>query len=217
MNKKRLHILTDTDSLVSEYLAELRNIRIQGNRERFRQNLRRIGICLAYEISKQLKYTKQNVRTPLGSKVCSVIGQQPVVGSVLRAGVALHEGLLEMFPDADNAFVGAYRQEGSAKVAVKLDYVGAPKLRGRVLIFGDPMLASGTSMIQALRAVMRFGQPKALYLAAVIASRQGVARVLKEFPEANLWVGAMDPKLDAKAYIVPGLGDAGDLAFGPKV
>lgn len=217
MSKERLHILSEPNSAICHYLSELRDTKIQSNRERFRGNLRRIGACIAYEISKELPFSNRMVRTPLGSKSCKVLKRQPVVGSVLRAGVALHEGLLDVYPDADNAFVGAYRQEGGTKVAVKLDYVGAPRLTGRDLIFGDPMLASGTSMVQALNAVLSHGAPSSIHLVAVIASKQGVARLRREFPEASLWVGVIDPGLNAQAYIVPGLGDAGDLAFGPKL
>lgn len=218
MRRNKFNVLTAENSIVSQIMAELRDVRIQSDRQRFRQNLRRFGQIVGYEISKQLDYKKRQVKTRLGHSTCAVLARPPVVGGVLRAGVPLHEGLLDTFGDADNAFVGAYRSESSgSEIKVNLNYVGTASLTGRVLIFGDPMWATGGSMIDSLEALLRHGTPRAIHLVGVVASKKGVERVRRRFPEAYLWVGAVDSALNHKAYIVPGLGDAGDLAFGEKV
>ncbi len=199
-------------------LYQLRSVELQQNRSQFRENLRRVGRFLAYEISKTLTYQALSVQTPLGQSPCCVLAAKPVIGTVLRAGLPMHEGFLDVFDDADNAFVAAYRQEGKGSaISVALEYVGAPRLDGRTLIFCDPMLATATSMLKSLEAVERHGKPTKVHAACVIASTAGVEAFRKARPDVHLWVAAVDPSLNDKAYIVPGLGDAGDLAFGEKL
>ena len=216
--KSKLHLLSAGNSLINQYIAELRDTKIQSDRLRFRNNIRLIATFAGFEISKTLSYTNKLVKTPLGRVDCKVLKQQPVVGSVLRAGIAMHEGLLDVFNSADNAFIGAARQESTPGViSTNLSYTASPKLDGRTLIFSDPMLATGGSMQAALQALLKYGKPAKMHLVAVIASKQGVAQIMRKFPQADLWVGVIDPQLNRQFYIVPGLGDAGDLAYGEKL
>lgn len=213
-----LHNLSEYNSLIGNYIRELRDIHIQNDRMRFRTNVERIGMLLAYEISRTLHYRTENVVTPLGTASSNVIADPIVVAAVLRAALPLHNGILHCFDHAENAFVSAYRKyTDNEHFEVHTEYIAAPQLTGKTLILCDPMLATGTSMELAWRTLLTKGMPTHLHLASVIASRSGIDYMQHILPpDADLWVAAIDPALDAHAYIVPGLGDAGDLAFGEK-
>lgn len=210
--------LSENNSILGMYLRELRDSRLQTDRMRFRNNLRRVGQLMALEISKTLEYVPEQVQTCLGVATCSVLKEQPIVGTVLRAGLPMHEGFLDVFDRADNAFIGAYRrEEPGSSVSVALDYVGTAPLAGRTLLFCDPMLATAGSMLSSLTAVEKHGIPKQIHVAAIFASAPGIQTFQRARPDAHLWVAAIDPELNSKAYIVPGLGDAGNLAYGEKL
>lgn len=210
--------LSESPSVLGMYLRELRDVTLQRDRRRFRENLKRVGALMAYEISKEFEFVLENVTTPLGVAPCKVLKEQPVLATVMRAGVPMHEGFLEVFDRGDSAFIAAYRREGAgAGIDVQLEYVSAPRLDGRTLILCDPMLASGTSMLRSLEALERNGKPKSIYVAAIFASVPGIAAMQRARPDVHIWAAAVDPELNAHAYIVPGLGDAGDLAFGSKL
>jgi uracil phosphoribosyltransferase len=209
--------LSDTNSIANQFIAELRDVQLQQDRLRFRRNLERMGEILAYEISKTLKYHIIPTETPLGVADMSVPSDRLVLATVLRAGIPFHQGMLHYFDKADNAFIGAYRRnrkDGSFEI--QLDYIGAPDLEDCVLVLADPMLATGASVNITLKELTRFGTPSAVHVASVLASTAGVEAVHLAYPNARIWVGAMDEELTAKSYIVPGLGDAGDLAYGEK-
>ena len=210
--------LAAKESIANRFVAELRNVEIQQDRLRFRRNLERIGEVLAYEISQSLGYEPVEVETPLGSATVMLPAQRIVLATILRAGLPLHQGMLNYFDTADNVFIAAFRKhhkDGSFEI--QLDYISTPNLDGCVLILADPMLATGASINLALKALERFGKPAAVHVATVIASTAGVESVRRHWPKARIWAGAIDEELTAKSYIVPGLGDAGDLAFGEKV
>jgi uracil phosphoribosyltransferase len=209
--------LTSFNSVASQFIAELRDQHIQKDRLRFRRNLERIGEILAYEISKTLDYHVVPTETPQGVADMSLPQRRIVLATVLRAGLPFHQGMLNFFDHADNSFIGAYRREHkNGNLEIQLDYVGSADLNDAVLILADPMLATGASINLALQQLARFGTPAAIHIAAVIASNAGVEAVKKSHPKAYLWTGTVDEELTAKSYIVPGLGDAGDLAFGEK-
>lgn len=210
--------LSDQSSLVSQWISELRDIQIQTDRMRFRRNLERIGEIAAYEISKVLEYEEKEVQTPLGISVCDVLKEQPVLATILRAGLPLHQGLLNYFDKADNAFISAYRKhlrDGSFEI--NLEYVSCPELENRVVIISDPMLATGSSLVKTIQYLREEGHPREIHIVAAIACTVGIEYVQRSEPSVRLWCGAIDEELTAKGYIVPGLGDAGDLAFGTKV
>ncbi|QJX47216.1 uracil phosphoribosyltransferase [Hymenobacter taeanensis] len=213
----RVHVVCAEPSIANHFLAELRDVTVQQDSLRFRRNLQRLGEIMAYRISSQLSYTDKTVHTPLGESSSKHLHDFPVLATVLRAGLPFHQGFLNYFDQSPSAFAAAYRIEGTAQVQVQVDYLSAPSLDERVLILADPMLASGKSLVQTYRAMLRFGTPRQVHIAAVIASPQGVEYVTREVPEANLWVAAIDDHLNAQAYIVPGLGDAGDLSYGSKL
>ncbi len=209
--------LSDNNSIVHQFLTELRDIDIQADRLRFRKNLERMGEIFAYEISKQLPYQDWEVETPLGTSDCKVIGKMPILATILRAGIPLHQGLLNFFDQADNAFVTAFRkQHKDGTFEVHVDYVSCPPLDGHALILCDPMLATGVSMTSALEALLEHGTPTHIHIVTVIASTDGLEHVRRTFPQATVWAAAVDEELTARSYIVPGLGDAGDLAYGEK-
>jgi uracil phosphoribosyltransferase len=214
-----VRILSEQNSLVSRFIAELRDVNIQNDRARFRRNLERIGEIAAYEISKEMPYQLQDFTTPLGVAPMQVPAEQPVVATILRAGLPLHQGILNYFDQADNAFISAYRKhhkDGSFEIS--LEYVAAPSLEGRIVILTDPMLATGQSMVMTYKAMLERGMPSHTHVVSVIASNQGVEYVKKHLSaNITLWVGAVDEELTAQSYIVPGLGDAGDLAYGDKI
>lgn len=212
-----LHDFTHTPSLIQQYVKELRDINIQNDRLRFRHNLERIGMLLAYEVSKTLAYAASPTDTPLGIADCQVLAPQPVVGTILRAGLPMHEGALRAFDGADNAFVSAYRKHHkSGAFEINLEYVSTPAFAERPLIMCDPMLATGASMVQAVQAIRQHGEPSSVHIIVAIAARDGIEHVQRRLPEAHIWAAAVDEELTAKSYIVPGLGDAGDLAYGSK-
>jgi uracil phosphoribosyltransferase len=210
--------LTAKDSIANRFIAELRNVETQVDRPRFRRNLERIGEVLAYEISQTIGYEPIEVETPLGTATTMLPNQRVVLATILRAGLPLHQGMLNYFDTADNVFIAAYRKHHKdGTFEIQLDYVSTPNLDGCVLILADPMLATGASVNLALKELERFGKPAALHVATVIASTAGVEAVRSRWPKARIWAGAVDEELTAKSYIVPGLGDAGDLAFGEKL
>lgn len=210
-------------TLINQYVSELRDVDIQGSRMRFRQNLRRIGQAMALEIAKELAYSEKQVATPLGTATALTPDEPVVLGTVFRAGLPMHEGFLDMLDTADNAFVSAYRyykDKECREVDVHVEYIATPALDGRTLIIADPMLATGESMELAWKAFCTKGTPAHTHLACIIASRQGVEHLEKVFADRDditLWCAVIDPTLNERSYIVPGLGDAGDLAFGGKL
>jgi uracil phosphoribosyltransferase len=210
--------LSSQNSLLNKFLVEIRDTKIQKDRMRFRKNLERIGEIFAMEISKTLTYEEQSVTTPLGEALINLNSDKIVLGCILRASLPLHQGLLNYFDDADNAFVSAYRKhhkDGSFEVEV--EYLSSANLDGKILIIADPMLATGKSMVLSYEAMLQKGEPKHTHFVSVIASQEGVDHVKSHMGKnATLWVAALDDELTAQAYIVPGLGDAGDLAFGSK-
>ncbi len=210
--------LSTKDSIANRFVSELRNVDIQQDRLRFRRNLERLGEVLAYEISKTLVYNSVVVETPLGAAPVMLPAQRVVIGTILRAGLPFHQGILNYFDTADNVFIAAYRKHHKdGTFEIQLDYVSSPNLDDCVLILADPMLATGSSVNLALKELERFGKPAAIHIATVIASAAGVESVRRSWPRAKIWAGSVDEELTAKSYIVPGLGDAGDLAFGEKV
>ncbi len=210
--------LSTKHSLLTNWISELRSIEIQTDRMRFRRNLERIGEAIAYEISKTLPWQEKEIQTPLGIHNSKVLEEQPVLATILRAGLPLHQGLLNYFDRADNAFISAYRKhhrDGSFEI--NLEYLSAASLENRVLILSDPMLATGASLTAALQALKDSGNPSQIHIVSAIAATVGIEYVIREFGEKlYIWCGDIDDELTAKGYIVPGLGDAGDLAFGPK-
>ena len=201
----------------NKLLAQMRDKQAQQDRARFRHNMKRCGQILAYEMSRHFEYQTHEVHTPLGSTSMALPVSEPVICSILRAGIPFHDGLLDFYEDADNAFVSAYRQHTVGdKFIIKLDYMAAPELNDRLLIMADPMIATGRSMITAWEALMEKGTPARVFIASIIASEEGIAYVRSHLPGALIFVGAIDAELTARSYIVPGLGDAGDLAFGLK-
>jgi uracil phosphoribosyltransferase len=214
-----VHILGETPSLVSQILAEIRDVQVQGDSMRFRRNLERIGEIVAYEISKVLEWEERPVRTPLGESQCLVLREQPVLANILRAGLPLHQGLLNCFDQAENAFISAYRKhaEDSDAFDVEIEYLSSPPVAGKTVILCDPMLATGSSMVLAWKALLERGVPASLHVVSVIASAEGLAFAQRHLPGATtFWLGAVDVEMTPRKYIVPGLGDAGDLAYGAK-
>ncbi|GAB3413479.1 uracil phosphoribosyltransferase [Niabella aquatica] len=209
--------LSKSHSLLSNWISELRDIDVQNDRMRFRRNLERIGEVLAYEISRELPSVIQETHTPLGISESKVLAAQPVLATILRAGLALHQGLLNYFDKADNAFISAYRKHHKdGTFEIEIEYVSCPDLENRILIVSDPMLATGASLVKAIQYLKDEGQPGKIHIAAAIACTEGLEYVTREVPEATIWCGDIDEEITAKGYIVPGLGDAGDLAYGSK-
>lgn len=210
--------LSEQNSLLGNWVSELRNVSVQTDRMRFRRNLERIGETAAYEISKLLEYEEKEIQTPLGISICNVLKDQPVLATILRAGLPLHQGLLNAFDAADNAFISAYRKHNrDGSFEISLDYVSCPELENRVVIISDPMLATGSSLVKTIQFLREEGRPKEIHIVVAIACSVGIEFVLRTEPSVKIWCGAIDEELTAKGYIVPGLGDAGDLAFGTKV
>ncbi|MFD3002123.1 uracil phosphoribosyltransferase [Pontibacter toksunensis] len=218
MENSNIHILTQTPSLANHFIAELRDVKVHGDSLRFRRNLERLGELLAYEISKKLPYTAETLTTPLADTQTMLLAEQPVLATILRAGLPLYNGMLNYFDRAYSTFVGAYRvEEENTELQINMEYLASTNLHDKILILADPMLATGRSLVKSYKGMLRHGEPKQVHVAAAIASPEGVAYVQKEMPEALLWLGALDDHLNERFYIVPGLGDAGDLAFGPKI
>lgn len=213
-----MFLLNKTNSVVNHFLAELRDAGIQQDSMRFRRNMERIGEIFAYEISKKLAYEEFEVQTPLGLATVNMMPKMPVLATILRAGLPLHQGLLNIFDKADSAFIAAYRKtKKSGDFDIRMEYISTPDLQDRTLIISDPMLATGKSMVLCCKELLANYKIKTLHIVAVIASQEGIEHVKANLPKANLWIGAIDEEMTTKAYIVPGLGDAGDLAFGEKV
>ncbi|HET6566077.1 MAG TPA: uracil phosphoribosyltransferase [Xanthomonadales bacterium] len=216
---RQTRVLGQQPSIFSHLLAQIRDQDVQRDSMRFRRNLERMGEMFAVEISRELDFTDSTVSTVLGQAAVQVLSEQPVLATILRAGLPLHQGLLNYFDAADNAFISAYRKhEGDEdSFEVEIEYLSSPSLQDRVVILCDPMLATGSSMVLAYQALLHRGQPRHVHVVSVIASDTGVEFVHRNLPEnTTLWLGAVDHELTSKAYIVPGLGDAGDLAFGIK-
>jgi len=206
-------------SLINQYMTELRDVNIQSDMLRFRHNLERIGEIMAYEISRTMKYRTEERQTPLATARCQVLDEQIVLGTIFRAGVPFHHGFLQYFDHAENAFVSAYRKyKEKENFDVFIEYIASPRLDGKTLIIADPMLATGASMELSYRALLTKGTPAKIHVASVIASQIAVEYIRSTFPadRTTLWIGAIDPEINAHSYIVPGLGDAGDLAYGIK-
>ena len=211
--------ISKQNTVANRFLAEMRDLGIQKDAMRFRRNLERMGEVLAYEMSKTLDYTEEEVVSPLGEARMMLHADNPVLATILRAGIPLHQGMLNYFDRADNAFVSAYRKhrKGEDGFDVEVEYLSGPSIQDRVLVLNDPMLASGRSMVLVYKAMLRLGKPKAVHVVSVIASTEGVEYAKKHLPaNTRYWLGAIDEEMTAEAYIVPGLGDAGDLAYGPK-
>lgn len=208
----------ETPSVMSQYLLEMRSTSIQNDPMRFRRNLERCGEIMAYEVSKTMTYDTVEVTTPLATAKCQTPADKVVLGTIFRAGLPFHQGFLAYFDRAENAFVSAYRKyKEKENFDILIEYLASPRLEGKTLILCDPMLATGASMELSYRALLTKGKPARVHLASVIASRQAVDYLEKHMPEdATLWVGVIDDSINAHSYIVPGLGDAGDLAFGEK-
>lgn len=210
--------LSEQHSLVSNWVSELRNVEVQNDRLRFRRNLERIGEVCAYEISKTLPWKETEVTTPLGIANCKVLAEQPVLATILRAGLGMHYGLLNYFDKGENAFISAYRKhhpDGSFEIS--MEYMSCPELDGKVVIVSDPMIATGASLVKTVQHLKDEGDIKEVHIVCAIACTVGIEYVLREVPMATIWCGDIDDELTAKGYIVPGLGDAGDLAFGQKM
>lgn len=205
------------NSIVHQILKELRDKDIQKDRYRFRKNIERFGMIAAYEISRQLSMISTKTQTPLGTADTMELGQQPVIATVLRAGLSLQAGVNAIFNQADLAYISAYRKHITpTEFEIVVEYLACPKLAGRILILTDPMLATGRSLVMTYRQFLKHGQPSEVHLVSVIGSSEGVEYVSARIPEAKLWIGAIDPELNEFGYIIPGLGDAGDLCFGEK-
>ena len=210
-------ILTKKNSIANQYISELRHISIQQDRLRFRKNLERLGEIMAYEISKNLTYSKEEIETPLGISEMLTLDEQPVLITIIRAGLPFHQGFLNVFDHADSGFIAAFRHtKKSGELEIHKKYENTPDLDDKVVIIADPMLATGKSLVLCCKELLSQYNIKELHIAAVIASEEGVQHVRAFIPEAHLWIGDIDNELTSKSYIVPGLGDAGDLAYGNK-
>ncbi len=210
--------LSAQHSLVSNWVSELRDVNIQQDRMRFRRNLERIAEVIGYEISKQMETEEKEVTTPMGTATCKVLKHQPVLATILRAGLAMHNGLLSYFDKGDNAFLSAYRKHhADGTFEIRLEYMSCPDIENRIVIISDPMLATGSSLVKSIQYLKEEGNIKELHIACAIACTVGIEYVRRAEPSATIWCGAIDDEITAKGYIVPGLGDAGDLAYGVKM
>jgi uracil phosphoribosyltransferase len=220
-----MFVFAQQASIANQYLAQLRDVRQQTDRARFRRNLERLGELTAYEISRTMAYQNSVIQTPLAPAAIQTLLQQPVLATIMRAGLPFHQGFLNVFDEADNAFAGAYRaatrpttdEANEHEFDIRMEYISSPDLSGRTLILIDPMLATGRSLEQVYHALLRYGIPAQTHIAAAIAAPEGVRYVQEQLPQCHLWLGAIDDHLNDHYYIVPGLGDAGDLAFGGKI
>lgn len=214
-----IHHISENNSIINKFISEIRDVQVQKDTMRFRRNIERIGEIISYELSKKLSYSTEKITTPLGTKNIDLYEKDIVICSILRAGLPLHQGILNYFDHAESAFISAYRYHpnNDAEFGIKVEYFASPTLEGKTLILADPMLATGQSLVAVYEAIKKYGTPKKIHLAAVIASKEGVDFVKDKFEEdTDLWIAAVDDSLNDKGYIIPGLGDAGDLAFGPK-
>lgn len=216
----QIHILSENNSVLNHFLGQIRNVNVHNDSMRFRRNIERIGEIMAYELSKELHYSDVEIQTPLGIKKTTEIKDQLVLCSILRAGIPLHMGFLNYFDSAENGFVSAYRYHpnNDAYFEIKVEYQAIADINNKNLLLIDPMLATGQSIVAVFNRLMERGTPKEIHIAVTIAAPEGIAYLEKHLPHnCHLWVAALDERLDDKSYIVPGLGDAGDLAFGEKL
>ncbi|NJW53350.1 uracil phosphoribosyltransferase [Salinimicrobium oceani] len=216
----QVHHLLEKNSVANTFISQLRDTSVQNDRMRFRRNVERLGEILAFELSKSLDYSEKKVETPLGTATISEIDEDLVICSILRAGLPLHTGILNVFDNADNSFISAYRHHPNddEEFEILVEYLASPSLKDKTLILADPMLATGRSFVNVLGALKKMGEPKVIHLVSVIGAREGIEYLQEVFPEnSHLWIAAIDENLDERGYIVPGLGDAGDLCFGPKM
>jgi uracil phosphoribosyltransferase len=216
----QINNLSENNSILNHYIKEIRSVEIQADSMRFRRNMERIGEIMAYEISKTMHYVSEDVQTPLGLAATNIIDEKVVISTILRAGLPFHQGFLSYFDQAENAFVSAYRKYKDAlKFDIYIEYIASPDLTGKTLIITDPMLATGGSMELAYGALLTKGKPAHIHIATVISSQPAIDYISKHFPDSKttVWAAAIDPELDDHSYIVPGLGDAGDLAYGVKL
>jgi uracil phosphoribosyltransferase len=210
--------LSQQHSLISNWIGELRNVEVQNDRMRFRRNLERVAEVIAYEISKKLAWEEKEITTPLGTANCKMLAEQPVLATILRAGLGMHTGLLNYFDKAENAFISAYRKHHpDGTFEISLEYMSCPEIENKVVIISDPMIATGASLVKSIHFLKDEGDMKELHIVCAIGCTVGIEYVLREVPKATIWCGDIDDELTAKGYIVPGLGDAGDLAFGQKM
>jgi uracil phosphoribosyltransferase len=215
-----VHQLNTQNSILNTFLSEIRSNTIQTDSMRFRRNIERIGEILGYELSKELNYSNQTITTPLGNKNIQIIDNNVVLCSILRAGLPLHQGLQNYFDKAENAYISAYRHHpnNNDDFEIIVEYFASPSLENKTLILADPMLATGNSLVAVLEALKKHGIPKEIHLVCVIGATEGIEFIKNHFPEnTHLWIAAIDDTLNEKGYIIPGLGDAGDLAFGQKL
>jgi uracil phosphoribosyltransferase len=210
--------LSEQHSLISNWVSELRDTEVQQDRMRFRRNLERIAEVIGYEISKTMAWEEKEVTTPLGTSKCRVLAQQPVLATILRAGLAMHTGLLNYFDRADNAFISAYRKHNpDGSFDIHMEYMSCPEIENRTVIISDPMIATGSSLVKSIEFLKAEGAIKELHIVCAIACTVGIEYVTRAFPKSTIWCADIDDEITAKGYIVPGLGDAGDLAFGAKL
>ena len=215
-----IHNLDSKNSILLKFISEIRDVNLQKDKLRFRRNIERIGEILGYELSKHLNYKSQNISTPLGTKQMSLSNNDIVICSILRAGLPLHQGVLNYFDDAENAFISAYRHhpDNTDAFEIVVEYLATPSLEDKTLLLVDPMLATGNSMAAVYEALKKAGTPKQIHIVSVIGAQEGVNFIKDKFPKnTHLWIATIDEKLNSKGYIVPGLGDAGDLAYGTKL
>lgn len=214
----QIYLLSNQNSLLHQFVAELRDIEVQKDRMRFRKNIERIGQLMAYEVSKVLAWKEQTIQTPLGTHQSKVLAEQPVLATILRAGLSMHQGVLDCFDKADCAFISAYRKHhDNHTFDIVVEYLACPDIQDRVLLIIDPMLATGQSIDLTYQALLNRGTPKHLHILSLIASKSGVAYLQEKLPHATLWIADMDDSLNEDGYIIPGLGDAGDLSYGEKL
>ncbi len=208
-----------TNSILSTFMREIRDVTIQNDSMRFRRNIERIGEIMAYELSKTIDFNVHEINTPLEKKTLQSITSQPVIATILRAGLPLHNGVLNYFDQAESCFISAYRKhESPQEFEVEIEYLSSPSLEGKTLLLCDPMLATGSSMILAYKAALKNGTPKKIHILSVVAAPEGLKAITEFFPEnTDFWIGEIDSHLNEKSYIVPGLGDAGDLTYGTKL
>jgi uracil phosphoribosyltransferase len=215
-----IHQIGDKNSILNTFIAEIREVEIQKDSMRFRRNIERIGEILGYELSKNLSFYSKKITTPLGTKIISKPNNNIVICAILRAGLPLHQGLLNYFDAAENAFISAYRHhpKNDTEFEIVVDYFASPSIENKTLLLADPMIATGRSLVAAFNGIKKHGLPKEIHIVAVIASKEGLEFIKNHFPEnTHLWVAAIDDNLNNKGYIIPGLGDAGDLTFGTKL
>ncbi len=214
----QINLLSNQNSLLHQFVAELRDIEVQKDRMRFRKNIKRIGQLMAYEVSKVLAWKEQTIQTPLGTHPSKVLAEQPVLATILRAGLSMHQGVLDCFDKADCAFISAYRKHhDNHSFDIVVEYLACPEIQDRIVLLIDPMLATGQSIDLTYQALLKRGTPKQLHILSLIASKAGVAYLQEKLPQATLWIADMDDSLNEDGYIIPGLGDAGDLSYGEKI